>query len=179
MSESTPNLRRQRMAQRNTLDLRNAAPLPPKAASPAALPRVRRPDIRPADKPKASLTAPTLAPARSTPVGAPASKPRAKPRQYKVVGLLQYPIIAAAAIAAAYSTSFGQWIVLGFVVVAILFRQTSRLSFGAALFVLVTVPLFEIIGQSGIAQNMAVYTFELLVFGVAQAVWETRKLRPS
>jgi hypothetical protein len=88
---------------------------------------------------------------------------------------VQYPLIAAAALGAAYSSAVGQWFILGYVVIALLLRCTSRLSFGLALIILATLPLFVFLGQSGIAQNAGVYVLELLGFGTVQALWEQRK----
>lgn len=101
------------------------------------------------------------------------------PRRWSLrIGLLtliQYGILAAIAVAGAYSTSIGQWFVLAYAVYVLATRQDSRLSFGIALFVLVSVPFFQVLNQPGVANNMAVYVYELLVVGTIQALLELRK----
>ena len=94
-----------------------------------------------------------------------------------LVTLLQYAALAVIAVASAYSTAIGQWFVLVYALYALLTRQDSRVSFGIALFVLVSVPFFQVINQPGVANNMAVYVYELLVVGTVQALIELR--RPS
>ena len=89
--------------------------------------------------------------------------------------LLQYPLLAAIALIAAYSATAGQVLVLLFGIFALVRRLDSRYAFGAALFLLVTIPLFSAIGQSGIAQNAAIYVYELLVVGTIMAVLELRR----
>jgi hypothetical protein len=102
--------------------------------------------------------------------------PKKSASAWKQIGAwLQYPVIAAAALGAAYSSTIGQWLVLSFVIIAIITKRRSQLTFGTSLFLLVTLPLFQAIGQSGIMQNVAIYVYELLVFGVGQAIFESRK----
>ena len=142
------------------LDLRSPESVKARQPLPERKPRVRQPlapPVKPAAIPPRVLTEP--------------AKKAAPWWSY-----LQYPAIMIAAILAAYSTKFGQWMVLGFVVLAVVTRRKSQLTFGVALFLLITIPLFQLIGQTGIAQNTAVYVFELLVFGVGQAIWENRKM---
>jgi hypothetical protein len=93
--------------------------------------------------------------------------------------LVQYPLIAAAALGAAYSATIGQWLILAYGLIAIFTRRPSRLSFGMALFLLITIPFFQALGQSGIAENAAIYTYELLVVGTIQTVLELRKTSKS
>ena len=88
----------------------------------------------------------------------------------------QYPLIAAVALGAAYSGVFGQFLIAFYIAFAVVTRRTSQLSFGAAVFLLVTIPLFQGLNQPIIDQNVATYVFELLAFGTAQAVWEQRKI---
>ncbi len=88
--------------------------------------------------------------------------------------VVQYILIATVAVIAAYSTSIGQWFVLALAVYVITTRQDSRLTFGIALFVLVSVPFFQIINQTGVAANMAVYVFELMMLGVVQSIIELK-----
>lgn len=88
--------------------------------------------------------------------------------------VIQYVLIAAIGIAAAYSTNIGQWFVLALAIYVIATRQDSRLTYGIALFILISVPFFQIINQPGVANNMAVYVFELLVLGTVQSLIELR-----
>lgn len=87
-------------------------------------------------------------------------------------GFLQYPLLAAIAILAAYSSTYGQVFIVGYVIYAIVRRQSPKLSFGLALFLLLCVALFLILSQLSIAQNAAIYVFELLVFGILQTFLE-------
>ncbi len=89
--------------------------------------------------------------------------------------VIQYVIIAAIAVASAYSTDIGQWFVLALAVYVLATRQDSRLTYGIALFILISVPFFQLINQPGVANNMAVYVFELLVLGTIQSLIELRK----
>ena len=93
----------------------------------------------------------------------------------KIWEFAQYPLIAIVALASAYSTTIGQWLVLVYGIMAIWQRWGSRQSFGIALFLLITIPLFQLIGQAGIAENVAVYVYELLVIGTIQALIELHK----
>jgi hypothetical protein len=88
--------------------------------------------------------------------------------------LVQTIIIAILAIVGAYSTSVGQWFVLLYAVFVLVLRRDSRLTFGIALFILITVPIFQLLGQDGVANNMAVYVYELLVIGTVQAMIELK-----
>lgn len=176
-----------------TIDLRHATPgaAPARVRRPLPAPPQRRPTVTRSegmpDPRRLQRPAPPAAPApHAQPAPVPAAQPKtASPKPQpaqrstwrKIGGIAQYPLIAIGALLAAYSTAFGQWIVLIFVIFAIVARKPSSLSFGSALFLLITIPLFQLLGQSGIAENVAVYVFELLVFGVAQALWELRKTR--
>lgn len=88
---------------------------------------------------------------------------------------LQYPLFAAGALAAAFNSTAGQIMVLIYGLFSLWRRLPARLSFGAALFVLLTIPLFQALGRSGIAENAAIYVYELLVIGTISAVIELRK----
>lgn len=91
--------------------------------------------------------------------------------------VIQYVLIAAIALAAAYSTSIGQWFVLALAIYVVFTRQDSRLTYGIALFILVTIPFFQLINQLGVAHNMSVYVFELLILGTIQSLIEIRRSR--
>ncbi len=80
------------------------------------------------------------------------------------------------ALGAAYSSAIGQWFVLAYAVLALATRRSSRLSFAVALLILVTIPLFEALSQPAIAQNAAIYVYELLLIGTVQALWEQAKI---
>lgn len=92
----------------------------------------------------------------------------------RLTSVVQYFILAGIALAAAYSTGVGQWFVLAYAVYALVFRKSSATSFAIALFILVAVPIFQLLGQTGIADNMAVYVYELLVVGTIQAIIELK-----
>jgi hypothetical protein len=83
--------------------------------------------------------------------------------------------VSALALGAAYSGAFGQGLLGLYVVYVVLARRAGRLSFGVALFLIFTIPLFQGLNQTVIAQNVATYVFELLAFGTAQTIWEQRK----
>ena len=93
--------------------------------------------------------------------------------------VVQYILIAAIGVAAAYSTDIGQWFVLALAIYVFITRQDSRLTYGIALFILLTVPFFQILNQPGVANNMAVYVFELLVLGTLQSLVELRTARKT
>lgn len=88
--------------------------------------------------------------------------------------VVQYILIAAIGIASAYSTDIGQWFVLALAVYVIATRQDSRLTYGIALFIMISVPFFQLLNQPGVANNMAVYVFELLVLGTVQSLIELK-----
>lgn len=118
------------------------------------------------------------------PVAKPAAPPPAAKKRLPswlgtVLSIAQYPLFGAIAIAASYSTKIGQWFVLAYVIYAIIRRQNSRLTFGLAVFLLLAIPIFQVLQQThvvenvgGVAENTAVYVFELLVFGTLQAMIE-------
>jgi hypothetical protein len=167
---------------RHTLNLRPAPP-PPGALTPAT--QRPRPSIgmdivrRPQGTARAAAVAAAQAAqvaarhAEATARRAVVDRPRVVTPHRRLnlaIELLQYPLIAAAALGAAYSSSIGQWLVLAYAVVVLVTRRSSRLSFGVALFLLITIPFFQALGQSG-----AIYTYELLVVGTIQALMELRK----
>lgn len=98
-----------------------------------------------------------------------------RPEVRSWLSLLQYPAIAVAALAAAFNSTAGQLMVLAYGAYVLLRRRSARISFGAALFVLLTIPLFQLLGRDGIAENAAIYVYELLVIGTISALIELRK----
>lgn len=89
--------------------------------------------------------------------------------------IAQYPLLAGVALGAAASSTFGQAILLAYAVVVLAVkRQPSQLSFGLALILLLAVPLFQLIGQPAIAENAAIYVYELLVIGTIAAILELK-----
>jgi hypothetical protein len=110
-------------------------------------------------------------------------KPHTKASKFrKLLALLQYPLIAILAVVSVYSTEVGQWIILAYAIYAIIRRVDSRATFVAALVLLIAVPLFQVLNQPGVAENIAVYTYELLVVGTVQSIIElivTRKQKPG
>lgn len=88
--------------------------------------------------------------------------------------VVQYILIAVVAVSAAYSTSIGQWFVVALAAYVLIRRRDSQFTYAIALFILVTVPFFQLLGQGGVANNMAVYVFELLILGVLQSLIELK-----
>jgi hypothetical protein len=84
-------------------------------------------------------------------------------------------LIAAVALGAAASSTFGQAMVAVYGLVVIFTRQNSQVTFGLALVILISVPLFQALGQPGIAGVAAIYVFELLVVGTIQAILELKQ----
>ncbi len=117
---------------------------------------------------------PQAAPAQLSDVPQPAVKPDrpATKRRAKVFDFVQYPLIAAAAVGAAYSTNVGQAIIGIYFLLAIIFKIRSQITFGVALLLLISIPFFQIIHLTGTSENAAVYSFEMLVVGTIQAMIE-------
>jgi len=90
----------------------------------------------------------------------------------RLLALLQYPLIAVITIVAVYSTSIGQWLVVAYAIYALVRRIDSKSTFIAALVLLAGIPLFQILNQPGVSENIAIYTYELLVVGTLQAIVE-------
>ncbi len=109
---------------------------------------------------------------KPTPAAKPEQKAKSRHWYVRVFNIVQYPLFAAIAIAASYSTSIGQWFILGYVIIALLRRQDSRVTFAIAIFLLIAIPVFQLLQQPGVAENTAVYAYELLVFGTLQAIFE-------
>ncbi|HEY6736659.1 MAG TPA: hypothetical protein VI322_02990 [Candidatus Saccharimonadia bacterium] len=157
-------------------------------APPRRRPRVQPPPIdlraagsKPTAHPAAVARARPAAPARPARGLARRSArrttvPRLTPGSLKaVLSWMQYPLIALGALAAAFNSTAGQLLVVMYAVVALWRRWPAALSFGAALFVLLTIPLFQLLDRAIIAQNAATYVYELLVIGTISAVLELRK----
>lgn len=105
----------------------------------------------------------------------PVKPKKARSTAARVFNIAQYPLLALVAIVAAASTAIGQWFVLAYVIVALVRRQDSRLTFALAIFLLIAIPVFQLLQQPGVAKNTAVYVYELLVFGTLQAMFEVFK----
>lgn len=90
----------------------------------------------------------------------------------KLLALLQYPIVAILALVAVYSVTIGQWLVVAYAVYVLIRRVDSRSTFIGALLLLIAVPVFQLLNQPGVAEHIAVYTYELLVVGTLQAIIE-------
>ena len=90
----------------------------------------------------------------------------------KILVYGQYPLLALIALAAAYSTSIGQWFVLVYALYALIIARSSQKTFVVALILLIAIPFFQIIQQPGVSENVAVYTYEFLVIGTVQAIIE-------
>ncbi len=171
-------------------------PLPPRP-EPEAAPRpvrpapVRRPrpaelDLRklgpqPAEPPTISRPAappPTPAAAPDQPAVAPSPQAPPKPRFWQRE-LVHYPVIGAVALVAAFNSTAGQIMVALYGIVALVRHVDAKISFGIALAMLLAIPLFQAIGRAGIADNAAIYAFELLVIGTVSAAIQLRKTTTS
>lgn len=94
----------------------------------------------------------------------------------KVWDYTQYPLFAALALVASVNAMFGQSAILAYaVIVLVLRRKPSSLSFVLALIILISIPIFTLIGQPTIAENAAIYVYELLVVGTIQAILELKQ----
>jgi hypothetical protein len=111
----------------------------------------------------------------------PATKTAMVSRQHKhknrawlrrLADFAQYPTVAIIAIGAAYSSTAGQIFIALYALISIILRLNSRYSFGAALLLLISIPFFQVIHQSGVSQNAAIYAYELLVLGTLLALIE-------
>ncbi len=142
----------------------------------AAPRRVRQPVPAVRQQPAERRTAVRSAPARPVPR---AAAPKARRTGRWLWDIAQYPLVAAVALGAAYSAELGQALVGAYVLIALWRRGRSRLTFGLAVALLATAPLFLALGQTGIAQRAAIYAFELLVFGTGQAIWELKKIEKT
>jgi|GEM_PF-2397881 len=96
-----------------------------------------------------------------------------------LIGFLQYPLTAIVAVSAAYSTSIGQWFIVAYIAYVIVRRVNSRTTFILALMLLIAIPTLQLLQQPGVSENIAIYTFELLVVGVLQSVFELKFNRKS
>lgn len=116
-----------------------------------------------------SQAPPAIVPARLAPVRA------------KIFDFVQYPLIAAAAVGIAYSPTVGQIVIGIYLLLALILRISSRVTFAVALVLLVCIPFFQVLGQTVVSENVAVYAYEMLVVGTLQAIIElwrdNRKIR--
>ncbi len=100
--------------------------------------------------------------------------PRHRVIYARLLSIVQYGVFAIVALVAAGNSTLGQYFVLAYALYAILRRSNSQRTFLLALLLLISVPIFQILGQTGIADNMAIYTYELLVIGTVQAIIELK-----
>lgn len=100
------------------------------------------------------------------------ARPLAKRRRWVEQG--QWPLIAAVALVAAYSSTLGQYLILAYGLITLILRRDSREPFVAALIMLVTVPLFQILNLGTFENNAAIYAYELLVIGVIAAILQLK-----
>jgi hypothetical protein len=100
--------------------------------------------------------------------------PRSRVIYARVFSLLQYLALAFAALFSAGNTTIGQYLIAIFAVYVLVLRKNSQKTFIIALILLVSIPIFQVLKQPGIAENMAIYTYELLVVGTIQAIIELK-----
>lgn len=143
-----------------------------RSASPPAQPVATHPPMaRPAQRPE-PVERPQPAPIPTSKLARPTvSTPKPK-RRSKLLNALQYPLIAAAALGMAYSSTVGQAIIGAYFLLAIIFRISSRFSFAVALVLLLCIPFFQILHMDGVSENAAIYAYEMLVVGTVQAIIE-------
>lgn len=130
---------------------------------------------QPATKPSFThVPSPIVVP---TPTPRPASIPTkatARPPLWRrLADFAQYPLIAIFAILAAYNSTAGQIMIGLYGILTIVFRINSQYTFGAALILLIGIPSFQALHQSGVSEKCAIYAYELLVVGTLQAIVET------
>lgn len=113
------------------------------------------------------VVAPNAAPNVSTPGNA-----KKRSRLSATGDYVQYPLIAGVAIAAAYSSTVGQGAIGIYCICAVIWRINIRYTFISALILLASIPLFQVINETGVSRNAAVYAYEVLVVGTVQAVIE-------
>ena len=114
-------------------------------------------------------------------------KRRAKTLFDLIFQIVQYVSVTAAALIMAFNGNYGQYIIAGYGLLIILPKLWpfsygpleeavenlgSSQVFTVALLILVSIPIFTLIGKDTIAQNAAIYVFELLVVGVIAATIE-------
>lgn len=100
-------------------------------------------------------------------------EPHTKASRFRrFLAILQYPLVAAVAVLAIYSTTIGQWLVFAYAIYVLMRRIDSRATFIAALMLLIGIPFFQLINQPGVAENTAIYAYELLVVGTLQSIVE-------
>ncbi|HSH56124.1 MAG TPA: hypothetical protein VK983_04865 [Candidatus Limnocylindrales bacterium] len=110
---------------------------------------------------------------RPTPAhAATALKSKKRPLYRKLLDFVQYPLIAVAALAAAFNPTAGQIMIGVYFLLALIFKISSRASFAIALILLLCIPFFQILGQSGTSENVAIYAYEMLAVGTVQAIIE-------
>lgn len=121
----------------------------------------------------------------------PAPRTRPRPSQPKLAALTKnqiinglgkvflYILIGVAALIVAFSNVIGQWALLIYGIVIFIRHIDSRHPFLGALFLLVTIPVFQLIHLGMVAENAAIYAYELLVIGVAAAILELRRPSPN
>ncbi len=100
--------------------------------------------------------------------------PRSRVLFARVSSIIQYVLIAAVALVSAGNSTIGQYFVLAFAIYVLVRRKNSQTTFMVALLLLISIPFFQLLRQTGVADNMAIYTYELLVVGTIQAIIELK-----
>lgn len=104
---------------------------------------------------------------------APARHTTRPPLWRRLLDFAQYPLIAGAAILAASNSTAGQVMIGLYAILCLLVRFSSKYTFGTALILLLGIPFFQALHQSGVSEKSAIYAYELLVVGTLQAIIET------
>lgn len=117
---------------------------------------------------------------RRIPAAVPKKSPKVfhNPQQYWEI--IQYPLFAGIALGAAASTTFGQILIIFYGFWALFWhRSMTQITFGLAILLLVAIPIFQLLRLEGIAANVAIYAYELLVIGTIGAILELKQAGTS
>jgi len=104
----------------------------------------------------------------------PTAPPKITRKRHLLTSSAQYIIVVVVALVAAASTTVGQLFILAFALYSLVLRRESQKTFVIALLLLISIPVFQLLNQTGVADNVAIYTYELLVFGTLQAILELK-----
>ncbi len=162
------------------LDLRGAAgrPVPPKrplgggigAGFSASLSANLKPDFKPAAEVLRRATTPpvhiTFNPVHIT-------KTEVAKKSF-LDGFAYDLLFIALAFFVSLATPFRDWLFLGYLLMALVFRVSSQRIFRSALFCLVAIPLLTQLKRLDAADSFAVFTFYFLSIGVLRAIIELR-----
>ncbi len=138
-----------------------------------------RPVLRPSAAPRMPSIQPEVPRAAPMPRRVYSKPVRVAPKRRGVPERLQLPLIITGAMLAgifAQSVVFGELLVVGYGICALVWRIASRTTFTLALLSMVATTLLLVVrGNITLSQNFATYTFLLLVVGVITLIRELKK----